>query len=339
LAEAQRLGVIAAQGSERGKDKGHRKPFALPLPRNPGDPVTKFVQRQAWLYALAEEPEPATPAASPQAVLLELGARTARILSDLMGQDAGQLGEALKMTAPHMRRGLAPRDKRDVIRTRLMQVGMLAHIGQVREHLNELERELWLTMQLAHDPRIAQFDPIQTRRRPGMKYGRVLKRKTKNAQRLNVCLPARLVTELDRIVGLNNKPFNPLAVPGVRELMSDQERESALAARKNVAGLTPDEKHPVARTRRRAHGVGIQAPTRVFSEMTLPLNLRIVEKTRDSIPERERKAAAKLEALRAARKANSNRIPRDQIAGLTNPERAALGLKPVGRPRKPPPTP
>jgi hypothetical protein len=327
LDEARALANIAAQGSKRGKDKGHRKSFALPLPRNPGDPVVKFVQRQAWLYALAEEPEPAKPAASPQEVLLELGARTARILSDLMGQDAGQLGEALQMTAHHMRRGLAPRNRTDVIRTRVMQMGMLAHIGQVREHLNELERELWLTMQLAHDPRVAQFDPIQTRRRPGMKYGRVLKRKSKAAQRLNVCLPARLVTELDRIVGLNNKPFNPLAVPGVRELMSDQERESALAARKNVAGLTPDEKHPVARTRRRAHGVGIQAPTRVFSEMTLPLNLRIVEKARLPISEMQAREREKLPRKKPAH------------ADLTNPERAALGLKPKGRPRKHPVTP
>jgi hypothetical protein len=45
-------------------------------------------------------------------------------------------------------RGKAPAKIRE------LRLHMLTHIGTLREHLTDLERELWVLLQLTHDPRL-----------------------------------------------------------------------------------------------------------------------------------------------------------------------------------------
>jgi hypothetical protein len=127
------------------------------LPPESTDPVLAYLHRNAWMYGYGYLPGGSGELESPQQVWEDLAQRTRVVINQLFGskRDAHRYLTAVapKWRQP-MRNSLKRARSTAPAKIRELHLHMLTHIGTLREHLTDLERELWVLLQLTHDPRL-----------------------------------------------------------------------------------------------------------------------------------------------------------------------------------------
>lgn len=201
--------------------------YTFPLQKTTRDPIERYIVQNAWLHTPAKLPD-GVESLKPEEILAHCSHRTERILASLMGENAYQLAGMVGLSKNDFFYGVYPIRFRDLARMRIIQVGMLAHLNTIREHLSDLERELWVAMQMAHDPRLTgKVTPRGAARRYTLKREKSGHLKRNDAYTLKpqpgnrpapVFLPTRILAQLDETIMKGVDPQNDGKLP--REIMN-----------------------------------------------------------------------------------------------------------------------
>lgn len=121
--------------------------------RQTKDPILAFLRRQGETYGLGYVPTDLGGKTAAE-LLHELRQRTVNVIAQLYGRHSENFMNSVgitKTTARHIY-GSAEDCTTTSLHFRMGHAVLLAHIGSVRQTLTDLERELWVLMQLTHHP-------------------------------------------------------------------------------------------------------------------------------------------------------------------------------------------
>jgi hypothetical protein len=122
------------------------------------DPVLGFLYRQAETYGLGYVP-PSLGGQTAAEILKDCRERTQKVADSLYGPRWPEYIKLVgidKQTIQHLTPGKMQRTNAATPKClRLAQLSMMVHLQNVREQLNDLERELWVAMQLTHSPALS----------------------------------------------------------------------------------------------------------------------------------------------------------------------------------------
>jgi hypothetical protein len=144
---------VAVSGSVRWPIKAARAKYPEEAKQKTTDPILGFVRRQAEAYGLGYVPTDLGGATKEQ-VFAELRTRTIDVLAQLFGpfysNFLSQTGIS-KQTARQIQ-GAFPDGAQTHVHFRIAQAMLLTHVNGIRQYLCDIERELWVLMQLTHHP-------------------------------------------------------------------------------------------------------------------------------------------------------------------------------------------
>src|SRR5262249_40660971 len=120
------------------------------LPPESSDPVLAYLHKSAWMYGYGYLPG-GEPLESPEKVWQDIAERTRIFINQLSGskRDAHRSLAAVAPTWKFPLRNSLKRSRgKAPAKIRELHLHMLTHIATLREHLTDLERELWVLLQL-----------------------------------------------------------------------------------------------------------------------------------------------------------------------------------------------
>lgn len=134
------------------------------------DPILKFIRTNFETMGMGYIPEDLG-GKSLEQITEEIRERTVNTLENLYGREWRKLVKSAGMSPTTWGYIAKPKTKRYASKTvanknthlRLAHLVMLTHIASIRETLRDFEREIWILMQLAHDPRLGP--EFETRRK------------------------------------------------------------------------------------------------------------------------------------------------------------------------------
>jgi hypothetical protein len=186
---------------------------SFPLPPRSSDPVPSYLNNSAWIYGFGYLPD-GSPAESGEKVYDDLVERTRNLVNQLFGTTKAA-NQYLSVVMPEwkhpvresLRKWTQPKRQRtsgNIGRLRTLNLHLLTHVGTLREHLMDIERELWVNLQISHDPRLSSTGSsarAQQRRRKLYARAKIEAKKKRlpppKPNHTPVVLPARILAMLN----------------------------------------------------------------------------------------------------------------------------------------------
>lgn len=206
--DAERKKILHGANKRKRSSTAHGRPgyrYSFDLPDGL-DPVLAYLKRNTWSYGIATLPD-GERMETREELMAEAGRRTERIVAELCGDAPWVIGDLCNRSTRDFRNACRPQTGQHLDFLRDIQLATMVHIGVIREHLLDVERDLWITMQMVHDPRVTVFPKPGTARVRNIKWREAVReakrtgRKSPPVPVSNIALPARMIARLE---GLNS---------------------------------------------------------------------------------------------------------------------------------------